>query len=120
MQVDDVRNRNRKRHLQVFPLHGHGRAIRFAIGELVREPFVVLSLRRLRFHPQRVFGWILTRAAAAKDEDAARYGMDVGADVPVSKLMADAVGVGEAGASDVAGFALPDRIGPVTVWTFRW
>jgi hypothetical protein len=69
---------------------------------------------------QRVFGWILTRAAAAKDEDAARYGMDVGADVPVSKLMADAVGAGQAPASDVAGFALPDKIGPVTVWTFRW
>ena len=69
---------------------------------------------------QRVFGWILTRAAAAKDEDAARYGMDAGADVPVSKLMADAVGVGESTTSDVAGFALPDKIGPVPIWTFRW
>lgn len=69
---------------------------------------------------QRVFGWILTRAAAARDEEAARYGMDVGGDVPISRLMSDAVGAGAEGASDVAGFALPDKIGPVTVWTFRW
>ena len=69
---------------------------------------------------QRVFGWILTRAAAARNDEAARYGMDVGGDVPIAKLMTDAVGVGAAGASDVAGFALPDKIGPVTIWTYRW
>jgi hypothetical protein len=69
---------------------------------------------------QRVFGWILTRAAVAQEEEAARYGMDAGGDVSIQKLMADAVGTSAEGASEVAGFALPDKIGPVTVWTFRW
>ena len=69
---------------------------------------------------QHVFGWILTRAAASDNQSAARYGMDAGANVPISKLMADAAGVG-AGARDaeVTGFQLP-KIGPVPIWTYRW
>ena len=42
---------------------------------------------------QHVFGWILTRAAASDNQSAARYGMDAGANVPISKLMADAAAV---------------------------
>lgn len=68
---------------------------------------------------QMVLGWILTRAASADAEVARRYADQVGGGVPVSSLMAEAAGLKE-----VTGFqtsrGLPDKIGPVTVWTYRW
>jgi hypothetical protein len=63
---------------------------------------------------QLVMGWVLTRAAAAGDSDVQNYA-EKSAGAPVSTLMAEA-----AGFQEVAGHALPDRIGPVTIWTFRW
>ncbi len=62
---------------------------------------------------QLVMGWVLTRAAAAGDADVESYAERT-AGAPVSALMAEA-----AGFQEVAGH-LPDQIGPVTVWTFRW
>jgi hypothetical protein len=60
-------------------------------------------------------GWVLTRAAAAGDEDVADYAQR-SAGAPVSTLMAEAAGLQE-----VAGHALPIKtIGRVTIWTFRW
>lgn len=77
-------------------------------------------IKTLPEQDRHVFGWILTRAAAAKEEAAVRYGLDAGTDVPFAQLVSDAAGVGAAGVGDVRGFALPDKIGPVKVWTFRW
>ena len=64
---------------------------------------------------QLVLGWILTRAAAAEDADANEYATRVGGGVPVATLMADAAGL-----HDVAGHAAIDKIGPITIWTYRW
>jgi hypothetical protein len=77
-------------------------------------------IKTLPEQDRNVFGWILTRAASAKEQDAVNYGMGAGADVPLPQLVADAAGVGAAAAGDVRGFALPDKIGPVKVWTYRW
>jgi len=67
---------------------------------------------------QLVLGWVLTRAAAAGDEDVKEYVSErAEGGVPVSSLMAEAAGL-----QDVSGYqsALPDQIGPVKIWTFRW
>jgi hypothetical protein len=64
---------------------------------------------------QLVMGWVLTRAAAASDEDVDSYA-DRSAGVPISSLMAEA-----AGFSEVGSHALPIKtIGPRPIWTFRW
>ena len=62
---------------------------------------------------QLVMGWVLTRAAAAGDADVGGYAERT-AGAPVSALMAVA-----AGFQEVAGH-LPDQIGPVKIWAFRW
>ncbi len=66
---------------------------------------------------QLVLGWVLTRAAAAGDEDVTEYMSERSeGGVPVSSLMAEAAGL-----QDVSGYALPiQTIGPVKIWTFRW
>jgi hypothetical protein len=70
---------------------------------------------------QRVFGWILTRAASAENESAARYAMNVGGDVPIDRLVSEAAGAGQgASGSEVRGFTLPRSIGPIRIWKFRW
>ena len=64
---------------------------------------------------QLVMGWVLTRAAAAGDEEVSEYA-ERSAGAPVSTLMAEAAGLQE-----VSGHILPIKtIGPVVVWTFRW
>ncbi len=63
---------------------------------------------------QLVMGWVLTRAAAAGDVDVDAYAQQ-SAGAPVSALMAEAAGLQE-----VSGHALPVKIGPVKIWTFRW
>jgi hypothetical protein len=63
---------------------------------------------------QLVMGWVLTRAAAAGDADVSEYA-ERSAGAPVSSLMAEAAGLQE-----VTSHALPQTIGPVKVWTFRW
>lgn len=71
---------------------------------------------------QRVFGWILTRAAAADNADAANYGLEAGSDVPLSQLMHDAAGLAEREANaDVVGMAMSGiDIDPIPVWTYKW
>jgi hypothetical protein len=65
---------------------------------------------------QLVLGWVLTRAAAAEDEDVAEYTERTEGGVPMSSLMAEAAGL-----QDVSGYALPIKtVGPVKIWTFRW
>jgi len=66
---------------------------------------------------QLVLGWVLTRAAAAEDSDVKEYAESSEGGKPVSSLMAEAAGL-----QDTAGYAmgLPDQIGPVKIWTFRW
>jgi hypothetical protein len=66
---------------------------------------------------QLVLGWILTRAAAAEDEEAQAYAERAEGGVPVSSLMAEAAGI-----QDVSGYAQAaiDKIGPVKIWAFRW
>ena len=67
---------------------------------------------------QLVLGWVLTRAAAADDDAAAKYADQVGAGVPVSALMAEAAGLQE-----VTGYQTNlsiDKVGPVKIWTYRW
>ena len=64
---------------------------------------------------QLVLGWVLTRAAAAGDDDVAEYAERTEGGVAMSSLMAEAAGL-----QDVSGYALPDKIGPVKIWTFRW
>lgn len=85
-----------------------------AISERLKEWITTLPQQE-----QMVLGWILTRAAAADAEAAQRYADQIGGGVPMSSLMAEAAGLKE-----VTGFqrsrAIPDKIGPVTVWTFRW
>jgi hypothetical protein len=62
---------------------------------------------------QLVMGWILTRAAAAGDADV-EQNAERAAGLPVSELMAEAVGLQE-----VSGHAASiDPIGPI--WWFRW
>lgn len=63
---------------------------------------------------QLVMGWVLTRAAAAGDEDVSEY-TQRSAGAPVSTLMAEAAGLQE-----VSPHAKPITIGPRTIWTFRW
>jgi hypothetical protein len=64
---------------------------------------------------QLVMGWVLTRAAAAGDEEVSEYA-ERSAGAPVSTLMAEAAGLQE-----VSGHILPIKtIGPVKVWTFAW
>jgi hypothetical protein len=63
---------------------------------------------------QLVMGWVLTRAAAAGDVDVQGYA-ERSAGAPVSSLMAEAAGL-----QDVTGHAIPDQIGPVKIWTYRW
>lgn len=85
-----------------------------AVGERMKEWITTLPEQE-----QMVLGWILTRAASADAEAAHRYADQIGGGVPVSSLMAEAAGL-----QDVTGFqrseAMPDKIGPVRVWTFRW
>jgi len=65
---------------------------------------------------QLVMGWVLTRAAAAEEEDVTEYTERAEGGVPVSSLMAEAAGL-----QDVSGYQLPVKtIGPVKIWTFRW
>ena len=67
---------------------------------------------------QLVMGWVLTRAAAADDNDVKEYTESSQGGVPVSALMAEAAGL-----QDTSGYAsaLPIKtIGPVKIWTFRW
>jgi hypothetical protein len=64
---------------------------------------------------QLVMGWILTRAAAADDDDVAEYTERTEAGVAVSTLLAEAAGLGE-----VSGYAMIKTIGPKTIWTYRW
>src|SRR6185436_8310776 len=47
----------------LFPLEGYRRLRRIALGELVREPLVVLALRRLRLDAQRVVLGVVPVAA---------------------------------------------------------
>jgi hypothetical protein len=67
---------------------------------------------------QLILGWVLTRAAAAEDKDAAEYTGQSEAGMPVATLMAEA-----AGFQDVGGYALPtsptQRIFP-RIWYFSW
>jgi hypothetical protein len=64
---------------------------------------------------QLVMGWVLTRAAAAGDDDAQGYAERT-AGAPISSLMAEAAGLQE-----VTGHALAVKtIGPRPIWTFRW
>jgi hypothetical protein len=64
---------------------------------------------------QLVMGWVLTRAAAAADDEVSDYA-ERSAGAPVSALMAEAAGLQE-----VSGHMLPIKtIGPVKVWTYRW
>jgi len=63
---------------------------------------------------QLVLGWIMTRAAAAEDEDVQEYATRTEGGVPVSELMAEAVGLHE-----VSGFRPVQTIGPVK-WTLRF
>ncbi len=64
---------------------------------------------------QLVMGWVLTRVAAAGDEEVSEYA-ERSAGAPVSTLMAEAAGLQE-----VSGHALPIKtVGPVPIWTFRW
>ena len=64
---------------------------------------------------QLVMGWVLTRAAAAGDDEAQGYAERT-AGTPISSLMAEAAGLQE-----VSGHALPVKtIGPRPIWTFRW
>jgi len=73
---------------------------------------------------QDVFGWILTRAAAADNAGAERYAMEAGTDVPFDKLMNDASGATEA--QDITGYMINTaRLGltdidPIPVWTYKW
>ena len=68
---------------------------------------------------QRVFGWILTRAAAADTEKATQYGMQIGGNIPVEKLVSEAAGVGRGAREEVGAYMMPD-IDPVTIWTFKF
>jgi hypothetical protein len=68
---------------------------------------------------QRVFGWILTRAAAADPGEAARYGMQTAGDIPIQRLMEDAAGVGQSSREEVGAYRMPD-IDPITIWTFKF
>jgi hypothetical protein len=85
-----------------------------AVSERLKEWITTLPEQE-----QMVLGWILTRAASADAEAAQRYADQVGGGVRVSALMAEAAGLKE-----VTGFqrsrAMPDKVGPVTVWTYRW
>jgi hypothetical protein len=63
---------------------------------------------------QLVMGWVLTRAAAAGDVDVQGYA-ERSAGAPVSSLMAEAAGL-----QDVTGHTIPDKVGPVKIWTYRW
>jgi glutamate mutase epsilon subunit len=73
---------------------------------------------------QRVFGWILTRAATADNEKAVQFGMETQGNVDISTLMADAAGIGQS--ADVAGYMLSTSpthltdIDPITIWTYKW
>ena len=66
---------------------------------------------------QLVLGWVLTRAAAADGSDVKEYAESSEGGKPVSALMAEAAGL-----QDTGGYAMgvPDKIGPIVVWTFRW
>ena len=85
-----------------------------AVGEKLKEWMATLPEQE-----QMVLGWILTRAASADAQAALSYADQIGGGVPMSSLMAEAAGLQE-----VTGFqraaAMPDKIGPVKVWTFRW
>jgi hypothetical protein len=63
---------------------------------------------------QLIMGWILSRAAAASNEVGAAEAAEAGATTPVSVLMARAAGLRELPSM------LPQTIGPVNVWTFRF
>lgn len=69
---------------------------------------------------QRVFGWILTRAAAADNSSAARLGLESGGNVDISTLMAEAAGLKEGGTAEVAGYRMMADIDPITIWTFKF
>src|SRR6185436_21126081 len=62
-ELVDVRDLDRHRDLELFPLEGYRRLRRIALGELVREPLVVLALRRLRLDAQRVVLGVIPVAA---------------------------------------------------------
>jgi len=67
---------------------------------------------------QLVLGWVLTRAAAAEEDDVAEYVKRSDPGVPVSTLMAEAAGL-----QDVSGYATSQPGGIVIrgqTWTFRW
>lgn len=68
---------------------------------------------------QRVFGWILTRAAAADPGEATRYGMRIAGDIPINRLMEEAAGVGESTREEVGAYRMPD-IDPITIWTYKF
>ena len=68
---------------------------------------------------QRVFGWILTRAAAADPGEATRYGLQIAGDIPVERLVEEAAGVGQSSREEVAAYRMPD-IDPITIWTYRF
>jgi hypothetical protein len=64
---------------------------------------------------QLVMGWVLTRAAAADDSDVKEYTESSEGGVAASTLMAEAAGL-----QDTGGYMVPDKIGPVKIWTYRW
>jgi hypothetical protein len=73
---------------------------------------------------QLVLGWIMTRAASADTEAAAKYAEQLGSGVPVSALMAEAAGLQEVSGyvarTEGAARISPIDIGPVKIWSFRW
>jgi hypothetical protein len=94
------------------------------LGKITSEDVDAVTERLKEWMPslpeqeQLVLGWVLTRAAAAGDDDVKEYVSERReGGVPVSSLMAEAAGL-----QDVSGYAsaLPDQIGPVKIWTFRW
>jgi hypothetical protein len=91
------------------------------LGQITSEDVASVSEKLKEWIPtlpeqeQLVLGWVLTRAAAAEDNDVTEYAERTEGGVPISALMAEAAGL-----QDVSGYRLPDKVGPVNVWTFRW
>jgi hypothetical protein len=91
------------------------------LGEIKQEDVDAVTEKLKEWMPtlpeqeQLVMGWVLTRAAAADDSDVKEYTESSEGGVPVSTLMAEAAGL-----QDTGGYALPDQIGPIKVWAFRW
>lgn len=70
---------------------------------------------------QRVFGWILTRAATSDNSNATQFGLETAGNVDISTLMAQAAGLQEGATAEVAGYRMiATDIDPITIWTFKF